>query len=138
MAPPRTSRVSEAKPADVHEFLDKLAPDAREVVEALREVIAHIIPAAAETVVWDALSYHRPWLGGRVKGAVCQIVAKHGLIRLDFIHGAAFADPHGLLQGTRLAKRFVPIPTVASAQRAEIADLIEQAARWDPSAGIQA
>ena len=119
---------------DVQHFLDGLAPELREIVVALRSAIARVIPTAEETVVWGALSYHRPWVGGRVKGAVCQIVTKRGTVRLDFIHGADLEDPHNLLQGTRLAKRFVPIRSVVDAERAEITDLIEKAATWEPPA----
>jgi hypothetical protein len=120
---------------EVHNFLTGLRPEMRQIVDALRAVIARIIPAASETVVWGALSYHRPWIGGRVKGAVCQIVTKPGAVRLDFIHGAELKDSYGLLQGTRLAKRFVPIRSVADAERPEVADLIRRAAAWEPKSG---
>ena len=118
---------------DVQDFLDGLAPEVRDIVETLRLVIARIVPAAEETVVWGALSYHRPWIGGRVKGAVCPIVVKRDTVRLDFIHGADLVNPHALLQGTQLAKRFVPIRSVADAKRPEVADLIRHAAAWEPN-----
>jgi hypothetical protein len=106
----------------------------REIVDSLREVIRRIIPTAEETVLWGGLSYHRPWIGGRVKGAVCQIGTKHGTVRLDFIHGIALNDLHGLLEGTRLSKRFVTIPSVDDTARPEVADLIRQAAAFVPIA----
>jgi hypothetical protein len=119
--------------SNVAAFLNDLSPEARRVVSALRTVIAHVAPCAQESILWGGLSYHRPHVGGRVKGAVCQICVKGGRVRLDFIHGVRLVDPCGLLQGTRLSKRFVPIASVAQAERAQIADLIGEAAALDPN-----
>jgi hypothetical protein len=119
--------------ADLNALFDVLSPGNKEVVLALRNVVHRTVPEAEESVLWGSLSYHRPQVGGRVKGAVCQIVVKHGQVRLDFIHGVRLADPCGLLQGNRLSKRFVPIETVGDAERAEIATLIREAAALDPT-----
>jgi hypothetical protein len=116
----------------VDEFLARLDPRSRHLVTSLRRVVLEVAPDARETVLWGGLSYHRPWLGGRVKGAICQIVAKRGAVRLDFIHGIALTDPARLLQGTRRSKRFVPIEHVADATRPEIALLVHQAAQYVP------
>lgn len=110
------------------EFLDALPAEVRELVVALRTVIRRTIPQAEESVLWGGLSYHRPEIGGRVKGAVCQINAKRGKVRLDFIHGIRLADPRRLLQGDQKSKRFVPINTIADTKRLEIVKLIRQAA----------
>ena len=118
---------------DVEAFLDALAPDTRRLVLALRDVARRTVPHAEESVLWGGLSYHRPQVGGRVKGAVCQIVAKGDKVRLDFIHGVRLADPCGLLQGNRVSKRFVPIGSVADGGRREVADLIRDAAALDPA-----
>jgi hypothetical protein len=67
-----------------------------------------------------------------VKGSVCQIVLRDGGVRLDFVHGTSLPDPARLLQGERVAKRFVPVPTVASARRPQIASLIRSAADFVP------
>lgn len=119
--------------ADLRAFLDGVPPGARELVAALRRTIRRIVPQAQESLLWGGLSYHRPEVGGRVKGAVCQVVVARGGVRLDFIHGIRLADPHGLLQGRRLSKRFVPIASAADAARPEIAALIRQAASLDPT-----
>jgi hypothetical protein len=113
---------------DLKAFLDGVSPDARQLVLALRDVVRRTVPQAEESLLWGGLSYHRPQVGGRVKGAVCQIGFKRGQVRLDFIHGIRLADPSGLLQGNRRSKRFVPIETVAEAERPEIAALIREAA----------
>jgi hypothetical protein len=119
--------------AEVTEFLNALSPVTRKLVSALRIVIRRTALDAEESVLWGGLSYHRPQVGGRVKGAVCQIVVKGDCVRLDFIHGIRLADPHGLLHGDRVSKRFVPIETVADAERPEVIALIEQAAALDPT-----
>jgi hypothetical protein len=77
---------------------------------------------------------HPLQVGGRVKGAVCQIVVKGGRVRLDVIHGIRLADPCGLLQGDGVSKRFVPIGAVADAERPEVTALIREAAALDPGA----
>jgi hypothetical protein len=59
--------------ADLTGFLDSLDPEARKLVVALRRVVRRTVPAAEESLLWGGLSYHRPEVGGRVKGAVCQI-----------------------------------------------------------------
>jgi hypothetical protein len=120
--------------ADFKEFLDALAPKTRRLVSALRDVVRRTALDAEESLLWGGLSYHRPQVGGRVKGAVCQIVVKGDQVRLDFIHGIRLADPCGLLQGDRVSKRFVPIGTIADAERPEIVALIREAAALDPAA----
>ncbi len=117
--------------AELKEFLDALTPETRQLVSALRSVVQHTVPHAEESLLWGGLSYHRPQVGGRVKGAVCQIVVKGGQVRLDFIHGIRLTDPGRLLQGDRVSKRFVPIRTVADAEQPEIRALIKEAAELD-------
>ena len=118
----------------VEAFLEALPPETRKLVLALRDVVRRTVPHAEESVLWGGLSYHRPQVGGRVKGAVCQIVAKGDKVRLDFIHGVRLADPCGLLQGEGASKRFVPIGAVADAERPEVVALIRGAAALDPAA----
>jgi hypothetical protein len=118
---------------DLKGFLDTLPPSTRQTVLALRGVIRCTVPHAEESLLWGGLIYHRPEVGGRVKGAVCQIVVKRGRVRLDFIHGNRLADPCGLLHGDRLSKRFVPIGNIADAERPEVEALIRDAAVLDPT-----
>jgi hypothetical protein len=119
--------------ADLKAFLDGLSPEARQIVTALRSAVRRTASEVEETLLWGGLSYHRPEVGGRVKGAVCQIVAKRGEVRLDFIHGIRLADPGGLLQGKLVSKRFIPIRAVADVARPEVAALIREAASLDPT-----
>jgi hypothetical protein len=115
-------------------LLDGLSPTQKLIVTTLRQVIQAAVPDADETILWGGLSYHRPHVGGRVKGAVCMIGVKKGIVRLDFIHGIRLADPCGLLQGKLRSKRFIPIETVADTERPEVVALIKEAGALDPSA----
>jgi hypothetical protein len=119
--------------ADVKAFLDRLSPAVRDLVSAVRALVHQTIPQAEESIAWGCLSFHRPEVGGRVKGAVCMIVVKRGQVRLDFIHGIRLADPTGLLHGRQVSKRFVPLDTIADARRPEVLALIRQAAALDPT-----
>lgn len=114
----------------VEAFVGDLDGETRRTVDALRAAVRGVVPDAEETVLWGGLSYHSPWIGGRVKGAICQITTKQG-VRLEFIHGVRLADPCGLLQGTRRSKRFVPIVSPADARRQEILNLIRAASEVD-------
>jgi hypothetical protein len=118
--------------ADLEAFLDTLDPEARKVVVALRRVVRRTVPKAKESLLWGGLSYHRPKIGGRVKGAVCQIGVKRGQVRLDFIHGIRLTDPARLLRGDRLSKRYIVIATTEDAERPEVAALIREAGALDP------
>jgi hypothetical protein len=117
---------------EVKAFLRDLPPAAGKIAAALRRVVAANAPGAVESVVWGALSYHRPWIGGRVRGAVWQIVIRRGVVRLDLIHGVQLADPGGRLQGDGVSKRFVPVASAAAARHPDLARLIRAAARYAP------
>jgi hypothetical protein len=119
--------------SDIKSFLDTMTPTTRKIVSTLRKVIRRTAPDAEESLLWGGMSYHRPKVGGRVKGSVCQIVVKGDKVRLDFIHGIRLDDPCHLLQGDRLSKRFVPIEAAKDAERREIIGLIGEAASLDPS-----
>ncbi len=93
----------------------------------MRRTVRKAAPGAEETVLWGGLSYHRPWVGGRVKGSVCQITTRRGEVRIEFIHGIRLRDPSRLLQGNRLSKRYVPVHTVAEARDPRIVKLIKEA-----------
>jgi hypothetical protein len=118
---------------EVESFLDSLPLNMKELVSALRQLIQPTAPEAKETIVWGGLSYHRPKIGGRVKGAVCLIVAKQGQVRLEFIHGVRLVDPACLLRGAQMSKRHVVIESRDMIDRPELADLIRQAANLDPT-----
>jgi hypothetical protein len=124
--------MKKSQEAEIEAFLQALPPESKEIVRSLRALVARIAPGTEERLLWGGLSYHRPSVGGPVKGAVCQIVAKRGEVRLDFIHGVRLSDPSGLLKGDRISKRYVPMQSVADTERPEVAELIREAASLDP------
>ena len=118
---------------DLRRLLESLPSEVRQLVLALRNVVRRNARKAEESHLWGVLSYHRSEVGGRVKGAVCQINFKGGRVRLEFIHGIRLADPSGLLQGHLVSKRSVPIETTTDAERPEIGALIREAATLNPA-----
>lgn len=116
----------------VEVFVTSLEPEPRAIVAALRALVRHVVPDAEETLLWGGISYHTPWVGGRVRGSVCQIAAKRGEVRLEFIHGVRLEDPARLLRGDRRSKRHVVIGSAADVARPEIAALIAAASATDP------
>ncbi len=119
--------------SEVDDLLERLSPDQQRTVLLVREVVRATVPAARESVLWGALSYHRPEVGGRVKGAVCLIVPRNGRVRLDFIHGIHLSDPKGLLRGDGVSKRYLPIDALGPIECKEIARLVREAATLDPA-----
>ena len=115
------------------EFIAQLPSDIKPIVVALRDGIIRTVPDVKESVVWGALSYHRPQIGGRVKGSVCLIVVKDSSVRLDFIHGIRLRDPKHILQGDRVSKRYVPIPSVRAAVSSDVLKLIKEVASLNPT-----
>jgi hypothetical protein len=120
--------------ANPEAFVAAIPARQRTTVAELRALIRKLVPEAKETVLWGSLSYHRPRVGGRVKGAVCLITPKTEAVHLGFIHGAALADPAGLLQGTRRAKRFIPVRRISEIDRRALADLVRAAGEYVPRA----
>jgi hypothetical protein len=106
----------------------------RRITNALRRLVRQAAPETDETVLWGSLSYHRPNIGGRIKGAVCLITPRSDGVHLGFIHGAALSDPSRLLRGSSKAKRFVPIQRVQDIDREALSDLLRAAANYDPLA----
>jgi len=115
------------KPDTVDEFIADLSPDERAIVETLRDIVRQTVPDVEESALWGGISYHSPWIGGRVKGALCQISAKRGAVKLEFIHGIRLDDPLHLLCGDALSKRFISIGSINEAQSPAIVALIREA-----------
>ena len=91
--------------------MTELPASLRRRAAAIRRLAFELAPHAAERVTWDALSIYDPDRGGPIKGSICQIVLRRGVLRLDFPLGEFMEDPSGLLLGQpgRKGKRFVEI-----------------------------
>jgi hypothetical protein len=118
---------------EVERFLQFKPVKVRDIVLELRNLVASVAPEATERILWKGLSYHDGRRGGPVKGGICQIEIHADRVRLSFIHGAFLQDPEGLLEGDRLAKRFIEVMSYDQAPWSDLKYLIEESARFDPS-----
>lgn len=118
---------------EVQAFLAVLPSEQRRLVVALRRLVRQTVPETDETILWGSLSYHRPDLGGRIKGAVCLITPRSGQVHLGFIHGSALSDPLRVLHGSGKAKRFVALRSISDIDRAALSTLVKAAAAYDPA-----
>lgn len=107
------------------------------MVNALRELARAAAPTAPETVLWGGLSYHLAFLGGRVKGAVCRITARHNHVELGLIDGVLLPDPSHLLRGTSKSKRMVRVDHLEDLSEAALAALVRSAVETRPDAVIE-
>jgi hypothetical protein len=117
---------------EVEAFLQHTPAFLQEIVLELRNIVASVASDAVEVVRWGGLSYFHAGRGGIVSAGICQIGIHENYVRLDFIHGAFIPDPHGLLEGTQIAKRFVKIPSYDTAPWEQLKELIAASSRFDP------
>jgi hypothetical protein len=104
-----------------------------EICLEIRNIVATIAPRAEERLVKNRLTYHDPTRGGPVKAGICGISLHEDHVRLHFIHGAFLEDPLSLLEGDRLAMRFMRIYSYASAPWDEITALIQRSEAFRPT-----
>ena len=122
--------------AEVCEFLTHVPKNLRATVKALRGPVLAAADGTVESVLWRSLSYHRPELGGRVKGAVCLITPRTDYVELGFIHGILLPDPERLLTGHGRSKRVIRIASTADLSHTrKLAALIRAAATIRPRPG---
>lgn len=112
--------------------LQKLKPQLIDIVLELRNMVALIDPDATEVIHRYGLTYFDASRGGPVSAGICQILFGEDQIRLDFIHGAFLPDPRHLLEGDRIAKRFVRIASFDDAPWNDLMDLIKASYQFDP------
>ncbi|MFI4881067.1 MAG: DUF1801 domain-containing protein [Phycisphaerales bacterium JB064] len=93
------------------DFIMGLPVGLRPRAAAIRRLVLEVAPDASERVTWDALSVYDADRGGPIKGSICQLVHRKGVLRLDFPLGEFMKDPGGVLQSEkgRKGKRFVEI-----------------------------
>ena len=94
-----------------------------EICLEVRNIVAQLAPHATERIVKNRLTYHDAARGGPVKAGICGISLHDDHVRVHFVHEAFLQDPTGLLEGNRLAMRYLPTTyglfvTVREAQEA--------------------
>jgi hypothetical protein len=118
---------------EIERFLERKPEAFKDIVFELRNLVAEIVPQATEKILWGGLSYYNTTRGGAVKGGICQIEIHADHVRLSFLHGAFLPDPQGLLQGKRLAKRYVRLEAYESAPWEYLKELIRASSQFDPT-----
>ena len=107
--------------AQVAEWRQRLPPDGRDIVDALRGMIAGLAPDAHEIIYHDALGYG-PTDSGFDR--ILYISAFKDHINLGFFYGAGLPDPHALLTGSGKQMRHVKIRSAESMPRAALTQLL--------------
>jgi hypothetical protein len=109
-----------------------LEPAKLDIVLELRNIIASVAPDATEMIQRKGMTYFVASRGGTVSAGICQILLAEDQIRLAFNHGAFLPDPRGLLEGDRIAKRFLRISSFEDAPWEYLRELITSSYRFDP------
>lgn len=117
---------------EIEEHYRFLPTERLDILLELRNLIARIAPDSTEVIHRTGITYYHSDRGGPVSAGVCQILIQSDHIELAFMHGAFLPDPHGLLEGDRIAKRFVRIISYDKAPWEAIADLIDASNRFNP------
>ena len=117
---------------EIDQFLLQHPLALKEIVFEIRSMVVRACPGVEERILWGGLSYHDPGRGGPVKAGICQIEVHADRIHLAFIHGAFLPDPAGLLEGDRLAKRFLRLGDFDEIPWNEVETLIRSAAAFRP------
>jgi hypothetical protein len=113
-------------------MLESADPELRDILLELRNLVVQVAPGATETFRKNYFNYYFAEKGGPVSAGICQIALYQDRIRLGFIHGAFLPDPQSLLQGDRLAKRYLDLFAYDDAPWEAIQGLIAASARFDP------
>ncbi|GAA4214306.1 DUF1801 domain-containing protein [Microbispora amethystogenes] len=113
--------------AEIDDYVEtKLDPKYRELVAALRALMAEEAPEATE-----GLTYGSPaWRGKKMLAVISQSKTH---LTFAFERGAEMTDAHGLLEGVGKKTRHVKIKIVDGINEAALRDYIGQAVRLDAS-----
>jgi hypothetical protein len=117
---------------EVERILEHIAPELRDIVLELRNIVASCAPDAAEEFRNKGFIIYDAQRGGPVSAGICQILILHDHIELAFIHGAFLPDPKKLLEGDRLYKKFVRISCFEDAPWDDLKDLLTASFHFDP------
>jgi hypothetical protein len=108
--------------ADIAEWIPRVMPDLRPIVESLDAVIRETIPGLRYAVKWKKAYYGLPDLGWLI-----EMVAYDVSVNVVFFGGADFDDPPPL--GATDRSRYVKLKTLEEVRGPEIRAWIEQSAR---------
>lgn len=104
----------------VEAHLDSLRHPGRDLIDALRELIASAVPAAAESIKWNAPSFakaeHFATLNLRAKRGIQLVLHLGAKPRTDLDMRTIVADEAGLLEWKGPDRAVVAVPSAAYLQ----------------------
>ncbi len=116
----------------IEKHLQYVAPELRDIVLELRNLVASVAPNATESQHSRGFSYYDKERGGPVSAGVCQIGIYRDHVRLGFIHGAFLPDPQGLLVGEPKYKKHIRLYHYDEVPWEYLRQLIVASSRFDP------
>ena len=108
--------------AEIEQWIRSVMPDLQPIVQSLDEAIRQTIPALQYAIKWKKAYYGLPQ-----RGWIIEMVAYDVSVNVVFHGGAEFDSPPPL--GDTDRSRYVKVTTLEGAQRPEMREWIEQAAR---------
>jgi hypothetical protein len=107
-------------------------PEIREIAEALRHLVAEVLPGVTE-VVWEKQGIAGYGIGPKkMSEQFCYIAPLKNHVNFGFYYGADLDDPSGLLEGTGKSLRHVKIRSKSEVASAELRKLLERASKYLP------
>jgi hypothetical protein len=128
---PDNGEAALAKSNDIYgtfeELIDSIEPEMAPICRSLRQIGAELHPDFTE-VVWMNQRIASYGVGPKKMSEHYVYIGPHKAhVNLGFYHGAALADPEGLLEGTGKRLRHVKIGSVAETESPHVRSLIQQA-----------
>jgi hypothetical protein len=103
----------------ITEYLKKLEPEQKKIVNQLRSIILRTLPHLKEEYKWRVPFYH----------PVAYINAVKDHVNLGFLYGAILTDPNELLSGTGKNLRHYKIKEVKDLKKRQIAAWLHES--WE-------
>jgi hypothetical protein len=117
---------------EIEEHFQYLSNEMLDILIEIRNLVARIAPDATEVIQRKGITFYHADRGGPVSAGICQILVRDDHIELAFIHGAFLPDPHHLLKGNMVAKRYIPLLLYDLAPWEDLAEMIDLSDRFDP------
>lgn len=112
------------RPATIDDYVKRLGGWKREVVEAVRELVAEAAPAAEETMKWNQPTWE-------IEEPICYVKPYSKHANVGFYRGTELSDPEGLLEGAGKGMRHVKVTSAeeVAEHREALAAMVREAAK---------
>ena len=111
---------------DLETFLAPYPPDVRELALATRDLLAGVLPGAAETIDASAKLFGYGY-GPGYKGLVCTLLLSKSGLKIGIARGSELPDPKHLMQGSGKVHRHVQLQTIADLKQPGLKPLLKAA-----------